>query len=121
MPPTSYRAAGWQLGFKLNPVQTPGTPQTLGQFDPEHSYCNCRSGATRFRLATWLTEKVEVFAELHYSGDVRDGVGLRLELVQRMVADGPYNHLYDDPNSPQFNGGPPARHTIRFRRRSQHC
>ncbi|HET7609733.1 MAG TPA: TonB-dependent receptor plug domain-containing protein, partial [Gammaproteobacteria bacterium] len=29
---------GGDSNFKLNPAQTPGTPQTLGYFDPEHSY-----------------------------------------------------------------------------------
>jgi iron complex outermembrane receptor protein len=99
---------GGNSGFKLNPVQTPGTPQTLGQFDPEHTYLQLPLERYAIfgsgRMA--LTEKVEVFAELHYSETFATASGFVSSLFNVWSPTVPYNHLYDDPNSPQFNGGP---------------
>ena len=101
---------GGSSGFKLNPVQTPGTPQTLGQFDPEHSYLQLP--LERYAIFgsghLALTEKVEVFAELHYSETFATASGFVSSLFNVWSPTVPYNHLYDDPNSPQFNGGPPG-------------
>ena len=54
-----------------------------------------------------LTDKVEVFAELHYSETFATASGFVSSLFNVWSPTIPYNHLYDDPSSPTFRT-PPA-------------
>jgi iron complex outermembrane recepter protein len=101
---------GGNSGFKLNPSQAPGQPQALAFNDAEHNYLQLPLerysifGSGRMQL----TDRVDVFAELHYSETFAKSSGFVSSLFNVWSPTVPYNHLYDDPSSPTFGGGPPG-------------
>ncbi|HEU4618555.1 MAG TPA: TonB-dependent receptor [Gammaproteobacteria bacterium] len=94
---------GGDSTFKINP------DRTLGYFDPAHSYLQLPLeryavfGSGRIKL----TDKIDVFSELHYSQTFATSSGFVSGVFNVWSPTIPYNHLYDDPNSPTFGQPPP--------------
>ena len=107
---------GGDSGFKINPVQTPGQPGALAYNDAAHSYLQLP--LERYALFGSghinLTDKIDVFSELHYSQTYATASGFVSGVFNVWSPTIPYNHLYDDPNSPTFGQAPPgvAQHPV---------
>jgi iron complex outermembrane recepter protein len=99
---------GGSSGFKINPVQTPGQPGALGYNDAAHSYLQLP--LERYALFGSghinLTDKIDVYSELHYSQTYATASGFVSGVFNVWSPTVPYNPLYDDPNSPTFGQAP---------------
>jgi iron complex outermembrane receptor protein len=99
---------GGDSGFKVNPVQTPGVPGTLGYNDAAHSYLQLP--LERYALfgsgEMKLTDKIDVYSEVHYAQTYATASGFVSNLFNVWSPTIPYNPLYDDPNSPTFGQAP---------------
>lgn len=99
---------GGNSGFKINPSQAPGQPGALAFNDSEHNYLQLPLeryaifGTGHIKLG----DKVEAFSELHYAQTYATASGFVSSLFNVWSPTVPYNHLYDDPNSPTFGQGP---------------
>ncbi len=99
---------GGSSGYKINPPQAPGQPGGLAFNDAEHNYLQLP--LERYALFgsghIKLTDNVEVFSELHYAQTYATSSGFVSQLFNIWSPTVPYNHLYDDPNSPTFGQAP---------------
>jgi iron complex outermembrane receptor protein len=93
---------GGSSGFKINP------DGTLGYNDAAHSYLQLP--LERYALFgsghVKLTDKIDVFSEVHFSQTYATASGFVSSLFNVWSPTVPYNHLYDDPNSPTFGQAP---------------
>jgi len=89
---------GGSSGFKINP------DGSLAWNDQEHSYLQLP--LERYAIFgsghIELTDKVEVFAQLHFAETYTEAKGFTSSLFNIWSPTVPYNHLSDDPNSAQF-------------------
>ena len=99
---------GGSSGFKINPSQAPGQPGALAFNDAQHSYLQLP--LERYAIFgsghIKLTDKIDVYSELHYAQTYATASGFVSSLFNVWSPTVPYNHLYDDPNSPTFGQGP---------------
>ena len=93
---------GGSSGFKINP------DGSLGFNDQEHSYLQL--SLERYSLFgsghLKLNDDIDVFAQVHYANTYTIAKGPTSSLSDVWSPTVPYNHLYDDPNSPLFGQAP---------------
>ncbi len=95
---------GGTSGFKINP------DGSLGFNDQPHSYLQIPT--ERYSLFgsghVELSDKVEVFANLHFSNTYTVAKGFTSSMFNVWSPTVPYNHLYDDPASPHVRAAAPV-------------
>jgi outer membrane receptor protein involved in Fe transport len=93
---------GGDSGFKINPNGS------LGYNDQENNYLSVPLERYSLFASTnyQLTEKIELFTEARFSNTFTVARGAHVGLFNTWEIPVPYNALYDDPDSPQFGGGP---------------
>ncbi len=93
---------GGSSGFKVNP------DGTLGYNDAAHSYLQLP--LQRYSLfgsgQIAITDKINVFSQLNYTESFVTSSGFVSSAFNVWSPTIPYNHLYDDPNSPTFGMAP---------------
>jgi iron complex outermembrane receptor protein len=93
---------GYDSGFKIDP------DGTLTYFDKDINYLQLPLerysifGSGRFGL----TDTIEFYMDLRYSENQTLAVGFKQQFFDIWGIQIPYNHLYDDPDSPEFGQGP---------------
>jgi outer membrane receptor for ferrienterochelin and colicin len=101
-PYTGPIGGGGPNSFKINP------DGSLGYVDREHSYLQLPLerysifGSGRMNLS----DDIEAFAQARFSETYAQAFGFVSSAFNVWSPTIPFNHLYDDPNSPQFGQGP---------------
>ncbi len=114
---------GGDSGFKINPSQAPGQPGALAYNDAQHSYLQLP--LERYAIFGSghinLTDKIDVYSELHYSQTYASASGFVSNVFNVWSPTVPYNHSVRRSEFPDFRSGAGRLRAPPGARRSRHA